>query len=161
MAPHPISSVHCAPDTAAVRFVCCVLCLHFCFINTPTLAIIDPVAILLVIRANDFPIFLPAISLRILFHLCCSLALPPRELHLKQGTIWTMMWNISIEKGLIKNSRILIKKLHDRFIVVHSLDVNGQLSFLLPSPSIPHPSRTNDRLQYPLRLAYSTTFHSC
>jgi hypothetical protein len=91
---------------------------------------------------------------------------PPHELTLKPGAICTIMRNMSIEKGLVKNSRVLIQALHDRFVEVRPLDTNGKLlEKIYPIPRIrfsfnpPRSSWTVDRLQFPLRLAH--TFHSC
>ena len=93
---------------------------------------------------------------------------PPHELNLKKGAICTIMRNMSIDKGLIKNSRVVVHDLHERFIEVRPLDRNGNLSdAIYPLPRIrfsfnpPRSSWTVDRLQYPLRLAYACTFHSC
>jgi hypothetical protein len=93
---------------------------------------------------------------------------PPHELHLKVGAICTIMRNMSIEKGLVKNSRVVIHSLHSRFVEVRTLQVDGNLSteiFSLPRIRFnfhpPNSSWTVDRLQFPLRLAYAATFHSC
>lgn len=62
---------------------------------------------------------------------------PPHELHLKRGAICTIMHNMSLDKGLIKNSRVVIESLHDRFVEVRPLNTNGQLSHeVFPIPRI-------------------------
>ncbi|SRR5258708_3385052 len=52
----------------------------------------------------------------------------PHELHLKEGAICTIMRNMSIDKGLIKNSQVVVHALHDHFVEVQPLNVNSQLS---------------------------------
>lgn len=78
------------------------------------------------------------------------------------------MRNMSMKKGLVKNTRIIIEQLHHRFI---QICVMNNLTGAIGQPiSIPHihfqftPAKstwTIQHLQYPLRLAYATTFHGC
>ncbi|CAG8811436.1 11804_t:CDS:2, partial [Racocetra persica] len=94
--------------------------------------------------------------------------IPNHELNLKSGAICSIMRNISIEKGLVKNSRVMITKLGRRLIEVTLLN-NNQPNHTLETCLLPrinfyfqpdHCSWTVYRKQFPLRLAYSTTFNS-
>jgi hypothetical protein len=93
---------------------------------------------------------------------------PSHELQLKEGCICSMMRNMSIRKGLVKNARLIVEHLHDRYIQVRVIDNRtGVLGEPQCIPRIrfqfspPHSSWTVHRIQYPLRLAYSTTFNGC
>ena len=95
--------------------------------------------------------------------------IPPHELKLKVGAICTIQRNLSTEKGLVKNARVIIRELNQ-----HSIKVA-----VVPRPQAIHqdmqefplsrinfefnPHRSNwtvVRMQFPLRLAYATTFNS-
>jgi hypothetical protein len=79
-----------------------------------------------------------------------------------------MMRNMSIRKGLVKNAWLIIEHLHDHYIQVQVID---NRSGLLGEPQcIPrirfqftpsYSSWTVHRVQYPLQLAYTTTFNGC
>ena len=93
---------------------------------------------------------------------------PPHALHLKEGAICLLMRNMSIEKGLVKNARVIVHRLHSRTIQIRVINnQTGQLgdTYFLPRIrfdfSPPHVTWTIQRLQFPLKLAYATTFHSC
>ena len=78
---------------------------------------------------------------------------PSHELYLKLGAVYTIMRNMSLEKGLIKNARLVIHAHHQRFVEVRPLDHNGSLSpTAFPShgsysASIPSSSWTVDRFR--------------
>jgi hypothetical protein len=97
--------------------------------------------------------------------------IPPSKLSLKIGCIASIMRNLSIEKGLVKNARIQVIRLSDNIVEVQLLQQNSALTesemptFYLPRITFEfQPPRTNwtvQRRQFPLRLAYATTFNSC
>lgn len=75
---------------------------------------------------------------------------------------------MSVKKGLVKNARLIIEDLHHRFIQVRVINnLTGDISDPLCIPRIRfeftpiHCSWTVHRVQFPLRLAYATTFHGC
>jgi hypothetical protein len=92
---------------------------------------------------------------------------PPHHLRLKEGCICTLMRNLSVHKGLVKNARVIVKRLHHRFIEIQVVDNRtGNLREIVCIPRIrfefnpPNSSWTISRLQFPLRLAYACTFNS-
>jgi hypothetical protein len=44
--------------------------------------------------------------------------IPKHELHLKQGCICSLMRNMSVQKGLVKNAHLIIQELHHRYVEV-------------------------------------------
>lgn len=94
--------------------------------------------------------------------------IPLHHLRLKVGAICSLMRNMSVKKGLVKNARLIIKCLHHRFIQVRLINnLTGHIGDPLCIPRIrfeftpPNCSWTVNRIQFPLRLAYATTFHGC
>lgn len=57
---------------------------------------------------------------------------PPHKLQLKVGTICSIMRNLSIEKGLVKNARVRILELH-RACGAPPLGISHRRPILLPS----------------------------
>jgi hypothetical protein len=93
---------------------------------------------------------------------------PPHVLRLKVGCICTVMRNMSVRKGLVKNARVVVRQLHRRFVMVQVINNNTtQLGEVHCIPRIRfefNPTRacwTIYRLQFPLRLAYACTFNGC
>lgn len=93
---------------------------------------------------------------------------PLHDLELKVGAICSLMRNMSVKKGLVKNARLIIEQLHHRFIQVRLINnLTGNISDPICIPRIrfeftpSHSSWTVHRVQFPLRLAYATTFHGC
>jgi hypothetical protein len=94
---------------------------------------------------------------------------PNHELHLKVGAICVLTCNLSIKKGLVKNARVVIKSLHRNYIEITLLSENafvaGTHEYCIPRITFEfHPMNANFavyRKQFPLRLAYATTFNSC
>ena len=88
---------------------------------------------------------------------------PPHHLKLKVGAICAIQRNISIEKGLVRNARVQISALHRRFIEVRLLQSNQ--THCIPRISFDFNPAGSDwtvqRRQFPLRLAYATTFNGC
>ncbi|KZO90372.1 hypothetical protein CALVIDRAFT_461514, partial [Calocera viscosa TUFC12733] len=89
-------------------------------------------------------------------------------LQLKVGVICALMRNFSVKTKLVKNARVVVQSLHQRFVQIRVLSTNGQLGEELHCiPRIrfqfkPYRSSwTVVRVQLPLRLAYATTYNSC
>lgn len=49
--------------------------------------------------------------------------IPSHELHLKKGAVCTIMRNLSVERGLVKNARVIVQEM-----LQHSVQVRSQLS---------------------------------
>jgi hypothetical protein len=93
---------------------------------------------------------------------------PPHILRLKKGCVCSLMRNLSVRQGLVKNARVVVRELHRRFIEVQVVD--NRLNTMggchcIPRIrfefSPPHTSWTIQRLQFPLRVAYACTFNGC
>lgn len=94
--------------------------------------------------------------------------IPGHLLWLKRGCVCTIMRNLSIQNGLVKNVRIVIHNLHRQFIQVqvvdHCLNSLGAVHCIPRirfefSPA--YSSWAINRIQFPLCLAYICTFNSC
>src|SRR6202044_350928 len=92
--------------------------------------------------------------------------IPAHQLRLKEGCICSLMRNMSVRHGLVKNARLIVLRLHRRFIEVRVINNRtGQLGDIHCIPRIRFeftPSRaswTVHRLQFPLRLSYATDFN--
>ncbi|KAJ6003691.1 hypothetical protein N7522_006383 [Penicillium canescens] len=96
--------------------------------------------------------------------------IPPHELSLKIGAVASVMRNLSIEKNLVKNVRVQVVNQLPNVVQVRLLqractpDTESP-TFYLPRITFEfRPHRANwtvQRRQFPLRLAYATTFNSC
>lgn len=92
---------------------------------------------------------------------------PDHELHLKPGAICSLVRNLSVKNGLVKNKRVIIVAAHSRYIEVRPLDPGHRpdQTFCLPRINFDFQPRfvsyTIRRKQFPLKLAYATTFNSC
>jgi hypothetical protein len=93
---------------------------------------------------------------------------PHHILRLKVGAICSLCRNLSVEKGLVKNSRVIIRKLFPLMVEVQLLDDffgREEMVFCLPRINFEFRPRFTpwsvERRQIPLRLAYATTFNSC
>jgi hypothetical protein len=102
------------------------------------------------------------------FSLLTHTGIPSHTLRLKPGCICTLMRNMSVTKGLVKNARVIVNSIHRRFVEVTVISNRGMLppqAHCIPRirfEFIPaRASWTVCRLQLPLRLAYACTFHSC
>jgi hypothetical protein len=93
---------------------------------------------------------------------------PPHAFTLKQDCICTIMRNLSVQKGLVKNTRVVVRNLHRCFVEVQLID--HSTNALSETHCIPRirfkfePTNANWtvlRLQFPLCLAYACTFHGC
>ena len=93
---------------------------------------------------------------------------PPHLLRLKRGCVCSIMRNLSVRKGLVKNARVIVHSLHRLFVQVQVINNrDGSLGTVHCIPRIrfefnpPYSSWTIRRLQFPLRLAYACTFNGC
>jgi hypothetical protein len=95
--------------------------------------------------------------------------IPPHQLRLKVGAICTIQRNLSTERGLVKNAHVIICQLNRHSIKVAVLPrPNMALGDLHEYPLSRinfefNPNRSSWtvlRKQFPLRLAYATTFNS-
>jgi hypothetical protein len=95
--------------------------------------------------------------------------MPNHELHLKAGSLAVLMRNFSIKDGLVKNARVLVRTIRRNYVEVSLIrQLNGLTTlrnFCLPRINFefrpPNTNFTVRRKQFPLRLAYATTFNSC
>ena len=93
-------------------------------------------------------------------------SLPPPTLSLKTGAVCRMLRNFSVDRGLVKNARVVVSHLGAHVIAVKKLLEDGVTTddILLPritfTASLPS-GHTLLRKQFPLSLAYATTFNSC
>lgn len=95
---------------------------------------------------------------------------PPHELRLKESAICVIMRNLSLEDGLVKNARVVIRKLLENVIEVElvgveAVEMGKKKIYHLPRIMFEFQPRfcswVMQRKQFPLRLAYATTFNSC
>ena len=95
---------------------------------------------------------------------------PPHELRLKESAICVIMRNLSLEDGLVKNARVVIRKLLEKVIEVElvgveAVEMGKKKIYHLPRIMFEFQPRfcswVMQRKQFPLRLAYATTFNSC
>lgn len=96
--------------------------------------------------------------------------LPPHALTIKTNCIFRLLRNFSIDRGLVKNTRVVITHVGHRLITVRILRALTSVAegedeeLLIPRISFDTvlPSgHTLLRKQFPLAPAYSTTFNSC
>ncbi|KAG2346700.1 hypothetical protein BDR05DRAFT_928203 [Suillus weaverae] len=89
--------------------------------------------------------------------------IPPHRLDFKINSIWTILRNLSIEKDLIRHARVQITALYHRFVGVQLLNnlENHCIPCITFSFNPYRSSWTVNRKQFPLRLAYATTFNGC
>lgn len=97
---------------------------------------------------------------------------PHHKLTIKTGAVFRLMRNMSLDRGLVKNVRVVVIGLGNRLITVRLLrGVAGITGDAMDSEDIliPRISFTADlasghtllRKQFPLAPAYATTFNSC
>jgi hypothetical protein len=93
--------------------------------------------------------------------------IPAHELVLKRGAVCALTRNLSLEKGLVKNTRVMVEEIGRYTVVVKTLTNLGSFHARHALPRINFefiPAWSNYtvcRRQFPLRLAYATTFNSC
>lgn len=95
---------------------------------------------------------------------------PHNKLIVKTGGVYRLMRNMSIDRGLVKNVRVVVVGVGNRIITVRLLKGVGGVSavdsddILLPRISFVADltsGHTLLRKQFPLAPAYATTFNSC
>ena len=96
--------------------------------------------------------------------------LPPHSLTIKVNAVYRLMRNLSIDRGLVKNVRVVVVAIGARLVTVRILrgisgvsDVEAE-DILIPRISFEHTlnsGHTLIRRQFPLAPAYATTFNSC
>ena len=97
--------------------------------------------------------------------------LPSYHLTVKVGAIYRLLRNLSLSRGMVKNTRVIVTQLGQRLLTVrkmtsyHSNDVDEGDDVLLPrisfSTILPSTNHTFLRKQFPIAPAYATTFNSC
>ena len=97
--------------------------------------------------------------------------MPAHSVQVKIGGVYRLLRNFSVERGLVKNARVLISGLGNHIIAVRLLEVNT--TDFSPDPDndilIPRICFTSDLpsghtllcRQFPLGPSYATTFNSC
>jgi len=95
------------------------------------------------------------------------IGIPPGNLLVKVGGVYRIMRNFSVDRGLVKNARVVITDVGQRLISVRLLRpgmVPAGEEILLPRITFtsPLPSRhTLVRRQFPVAAAYACTFTGC
>jgi ATP-dependent DNA helicase PIF1 len=96
--------------------------------------------------------------------------MPPHNLPIKTNAVFRLMRNLSIDRGLVKNVRVVVIDIGRRVITVRLLrGIGGQRVFDEEDILIPRITFTSElpsgytlhRRQFPLAPAYATTFNSC
>jgi hypothetical protein len=97
--------------------------------------------------------------------------LPPHSLTVKVNGVFRLLRNFSVDRGLVKNVRVVVTHTGTRLITVRLLrGVAGPVNriddedILIPrinfTATLPS-GHTLSRRQFPVALAYATTFNSC
>jgi ATP-dependent DNA helicase PIF1 len=95
--------------------------------------------------------------------------MPPFTLTIKKNAVYRLLRNFSIERGLVKNARVVITDVGQRLISIRVLRASLQdtmNSEIILIPRITFSTKlasghTLLRQQFPLGPSYATTFHSC
>ena len=102
---------------------------------------------------------------------CPPPGFPAHQLIVKTNAIFRLLRNFSVDKGLVKNRRVIILGLGQRIITVQCINntqptTDAQVGEIYHLPRITfedqlHNGHTLQRLQFPIAPAYATTFNSC
>ena len=99
---------------------------------------------------------------------CNKSGKPPHELRLMKNCICTITRNLDVNAGLVTNRRVIVYDIHRNFVTIRLIGTNfakNLSAFCIPRINFTsQPARclwTVDRRQFPLRIAYATTFNSC
>lgn len=96
--------------------------------------------------------------------------LPPHSLTIKTNAIYRLLRNFSLDRGLVKNVRVVVTEVGTRIItvkIIRSSNTNRlqhNEEFLIPRITFTHVLKSGHTLlrrQFPLAPAYCTTFNSC
>lgn len=96
--------------------------------------------------------------------------MPDHTLLIKLGGVYRLLRNLSVDRGLVKNTRVVVVGIGQKLITVHLLKPTSGISLsqnediFLPRitfKEILHSGHTLLRKQFPLAPAYASTFHSC
>lgn len=95
--------------------------------------------------------------------------MPDHTLLIKLGGVYRLLRNFSVDRGLVKNTRVVVTGIGQKLITVHLLKpasstLSSDYDILLPRITFKEtlPSgHTLLRKQFPLAPAYASTFHSC
>lgn len=96
--------------------------------------------------------------------------MPDHLLKIKLGGVYRLLRNFSVDRGLVKKTRVVITGIGRRLITVRRLtlfgnaSISSEVDILLPRITFKDvlPSgHTLIRKQFPLAPAYASTFHSC
>jgi len=84
----------------------------------------------------------------------------------EEGCICTIMRNLDITQGLVKNHRVSVERLHEWVIKIRLIDTSSpRQTFCIPRITFEYQPRncpwTIQRRQFALRLAYATTYNRC
>ena len=102
---------------------------------------------------------------------CPPPGFPAHQLIVKTNSIFRLLRNFSVDKGLVKNKRVIIIALGRRIITVQCIEDRlstgeARLGEIYHLPRIMFEEQlqnghTLQRLQFPIAPAYATTFNSC
>ena len=96
--------------------------------------------------------------------------MPDHTLLIKLGGVYWLLRNFSVDRGLVKNTRVVVTGIGQKLITIHLLNPASSISvshygdIFLPRITFKEalPSgHTLLRKQFPLAPAYASTFHSC
>ncbi len=100
----------------------------------------------------------------------CIPGIPAHNLEVKVHGVYRLMCNFAPDRGLVKNTRVVIMHIGRRIITVRilrgaggvgSMDTEDVLISRIPFNATLPSGHTLVRRQFPLAPAYATTFNSC
>ena len=96
--------------------------------------------------------------------------MPDHTLLIKLGGVYRILRNFSVDRGLVKNTRVVVAGIGRKLIAIQILKSIGGVSFsdhediFLPRITFKETLPSGHTLlhkQFPLAPAYASTFHSC